>query len=211
MRWLHVHLGLYGRWHFAYNETADEVWQPPPVRGQVRLRLVTTTGVADLVGPNQCAVITTEERAALEVRLGPDPLNPDPDGAAEADVVRRIRSRSVPVGALLMDQSVVAGIGNIYRAEVLYLARVHPRRPGSSLAPATVRTIWRHTVELMTAGERAGRIVTTDPLDRVGPEDTRYVYDRAGQPCLRCGAQIRVEDLAGRKVFWCPREQRARM
>jgi endonuclease-8/formamidopyrimidine-DNA glycosylase len=109
-----------------------------------------------------------------------------------------------------MDQSVLAGVGNIYRAELLYRARVHPNRPGTSLAARTLRGIWRDAVVLMADGVRAGRIVTTDPEDRHTQRDAWYVYHRDGTPCLRCGTRVQVADLTGRKVYWCPRCQRMR-
>lgn len=208
--WLHVHLGLYGRWTFASDATRGRDWTPPPPRGQVRVRLVGDRDVADLVGPNQCEVITTEQRRAVVSRLGPDPLAPDPEGLAEARFVQGAGTKRTPVGTLLMDQSVIAGIGNIYRAELLYLARVNPQRAGASLAARTLRGIWADAVRLMRDGERTGRIVTTVPADRLSDEDRWYVYHRDGRSCLRCEATIRLADLAGRRVYWCPREQRMR-
>lgn len=236
--WLHVHLGLYGAWTFAGDDaftgpnaggaprvriaeqdstlpgdpgsTRPGEWNPPEPRGQVRVRLIGDHGVADLTGPNQCEVITTTQRLAVVHKLGPDPLLPDPDGIGEDAFVRAVRAKATPAGALLMDQSVIAGIGNIYRAELLYLARVHPKRPGRGLAARTVRGIWRDAVRLMRDGEQRGRIITTDPADRASEDDTWYVYHRQGRACLRCGGIVQMAELAGRRVYWCPREQRMR-
>lgn len=185
-------------------------WEPPEPRGQVRARILGRHGVADLTGPTRCEVLGPDGFDQVVARLGPDPLQPDPDGRQEqrfVDAVRRSRSSA---GVLLMDQSVLAGVGNIYRAELLFRARVHPLREGASLAPRTVRAIWRDAVVLMTDGVRQGRIVTTAPEDRHAPADQWYVYHRDGRPCLRCGRTVSVADLAGRRVYWCSTCQRKR-
>ena len=195
----------------ATGETDDgAAWVPPEPRGQVRVRLIGDHGVADLTGPTRCEVLGPAEAAAVVTRLGPDPLRPDPGDEGQERFVAAVRRSRVTIGALLMDQSVLAGVGNIYRAELLYRARVHPLRAGESLAARTLRGIWRDAVVLMADGVATGRIVTTDPADRVDPEDRWYVYHRDGRPCLRCGARVAVDDLAGRRVYWCPGCQRRR-
>jgi endonuclease-8 len=109
---VHVHLGLYGR--FDVHRAVPEV--PEPV-GQVRLRLVGGGSYADLRGAPACELFTPAERAAMLARLGPDPLRAD----ADPDVAwARIRRSRAPIAGLLMDQTVVAGIGNVYRAELLH-------------------------------------------------------------------------------------------
>ncbi|PWD50137.1 DNA lyase [Serinibacter arcticus] len=249
LRWLHVHLGLYGAWTFAGDAAfagphaigaprvrvsevevpvrpdaadraeADRVadrgaddhgWEPPEPRGQVRVRLIGDHGVADLTGPTRCEVLDDVARRAVVDRLGPDPLRPDPDGEGEERFVAAVRGSRVGMGVQLMDQTVLAGVGNIYRAELLYRARVHPHRPGTSLAARTVRAIWRDAVVLMADGVRTGRIVTTEPADRESADDAWYVYHRDGRACLRCGTRVQVADLAGRRVYWCARCQRLR-
>jgi endonuclease-8 len=122
---VHVHLGLYGR--FDVNATEDAV--PDPV-GQVRLRLVGGAAYADLRGATACELLTPAERDGILARLGPDPLRPGADPGPAWERVRRSRA---PVAGLLMDQSVVAGVGNVYRAELLFRHRVDPFRPGRSL------------------------------------------------------------------------------
>lgn len=185
-------------------------WQVPEPRGQVRVRLVGEHGVADLTGPTRCEVLDDQARHAVVARLGPDPLLPDPQGAGESAMVAAIRGSRTPVGVALMDQSVLAGVGNIYRAELLYRARLHPRRPGEGVAARTLRALWRDAVGLMADGVATGRIVTTDPADREVPEDAWYVYHRDGRPCLRCGTRVQVGEMASRRVYWCPRCQRMR-
>ncbi len=151
---VHVHLGLYGRFD-VHREVAAV---PPPV-GQVRLRLVRadgaeTTSYADLRGATACELQTAEQRAAIVDRLGPDPLRPDADGDAAYARVRRSRA---PIAGLLMDQSVVAGIGNVYRAELLFRHRLDPFRPGTSIRPGRWGELWADLVALLHDGVRDGR------------------------------------------------------
>jgi len=204
VRLLHVHLGLYGTF------TAGETPAPEP-RGALRLRLATDTSWVDLRGPTACEVVTPPERVALLARLGPDPLRRGTDSNRAYDRISRSRA---PVGALLMDQSVLAGVGNVYRAEVLFRGSLSPFRPGRDLPRAGWDALWGDLVALMRDGVRRGRIVTTRREDRprgssgsVAREDAHYVYRRAGQPCRRCGSEVRTVELAGRNLYWCPRDQ----
>ncbi len=212
-RLIHVHLGLIG--HFDVTTGAAAV--PEPV-GQVRLRLVaaTPTGAsyADLRGATRCDLVGPARRDEVLASLGPDPLraDADPDRAWQ-----RIRRSPRPVGDLLLDQSVVAGVGNVYRAEVLFRQRLHPLRPGRTLRVGQWRAIWDDLVALMQEGVRLGRIDTVRPehtpeaMGRDAREDDHggevYVYRRTGQPCLVCGRPVRTEVLAGRNLFWCSRCQ----
>jgi len=204
--WLHVHLGLYGK--FQHGRGAA---QPP--HGQLRLRLESEQGWADLRGATACELLDDEGRARILSRLGADPLRrgSDPD----LPWARISRSR-VSVGALLMDQSVIAGVGNVYRAEILFRHGIDPHRPGRGVGHEQWRDLWSDLQVLMRAGVRSGKIVTTRPQDRpagrrtaatVRREDSHYVYRRAGQPCRTCGTAIRTEAMVARNLFWCPQEQ----
>jgi endonuclease-8 len=210
-RFVHVHLGLIGT--FDVHAGVEEV--PPPV-GQVRLRLSTDTAYADLRGAITCALVTEAERDAVVARSGPDPLreDADPDRAWE-----RIRRSGAPIGGLLMDQKVLAGVGNVYRAEVLFRHRMHPLRPGRTLRAGQWRALWDDLVVLMREGVRTGRIDTVRPehtpeaMGRPPRADDHggevYVYRRAGQPCLVCGRRVATGTLLGRNLFWCSRCQPA--
>jgi len=196
---LHVHLGLYGKF------TTGPL-PPPEPRGALRLRLSTQEVYVDLRGPTACELLTPVEQRGIVARLGPDPLRTDAD--PDRAWTRLSRSRVV-VGALLMDQSVLAGIGNVYRAEILFRHALGPHRPGTSVTEAEWRGLWDDLVVLMKAGVRSGRIVTTKVVDRdrrgpVRRDDAHYVYRRAGLPCRICGTEIRTEVLVGRNLFWCP-------
>jgi endonuclease VIII len=208
-RVLHVHLGLIGS--FEVHTDADDV--PPPV-GQVRLRLVTphdtAWAYADLRGAIVCELVGPGRRAEIIERLGPDPLRADADpGRAWARISRSQR----PIGDLLLDQEVVAGVGNVYRAELLFRHRLHPLRPGRTLLVGRWRTMWDDLVELMEEGVRTGSIDTVRPehspqaMGRPARDDDHggevYVYRRSGQACHVCGSRVRTAVRAGRNLFWC--------
>jgi endonuclease VIII len=203
--WLHVHLGLYGSWTFGAAPA-------PPPRGALRVRLENATSYADLRGATACEVQTPEDRRAVLDRLGADPLRRRADTSQAWARVARSRSA---IGLLLMDQTIAAGVGNVYRAEVLYRAGIDPHRPGRLVTRDEWDAMWADLVSLMRAGLRTGRIVTTRPADRdrragrVRPEDAHYVYRRTGLPCRICGTAVATEVMAGRNLFWCPRCQAA--
>ncbi|MFC7220246.1 Fpg/Nei family DNA glycosylase [Streptomyces polyrhachis] len=201
--WVHVHLGLYGKVAFGDGPA------PEPV-GAVRLRLHTGAGYADLRGPSTCELLTDADKDALHARLGDDPLRGD-DG--EAAWARISRSRT-PLATLLMDQATLAGVGNVYRAEVLFRHGIDPRLPGNRLTHGQWTAIWADLAALMREGVRNNRIDTVRPehlpeamgrpprVDDHGGEV--YVYRRAGLPCHVCGTEVRTERLAARNLFWCP-------
>ncbi|WP_035870926.1 Fpg/Nei family DNA glycosylase [Kitasatospora cheerisanensis] len=207
--WLHVHLGLYGKYDFGVGEA------PEPV-GQVRLRMVNDEGYADLRGPTACELLTPAEKAAVHRRLGPDPLRAGESGEAAWS---RISRSGTTVAALLMDQKILAGVGNVYRAEVLFRLGISPHRAGRDVSRAEWDAIWADLVALMHDGVTAGRIDTVRPehtpeamgrpprVDDHGGEV--YVYRRQDQPCLVCETPVRTEELAARNLFWCPRCQQS--
>ncbi|GAB2459030.1 Fpg/Nei family DNA glycosylase [Xylanimonas ulmi] len=259
--WLRVHLGLYGAWTFSSDGSAavvhaigaprkrvgeaetslppapeaDGDWTPPPPRGAVRARLLGAHAVADLTGPTACEVVTPAEKAAVEARLGPDPIRPDGGRgslqAARAAFVAAVGCSRVTIAQQLLDQSVVAGVGNIYRAEALFRAGIDPLRPGRDLAPATLGRLWDDLVVLLRDGAATGAIVTTRPEDRgtaapgdpgrrrtrqntdaapgaVPAHEAFYVYHRDALPCRACGAPVLVKELGGRTLYWCGACQR---
>ncbi|HEY5845351.1 MAG TPA: DNA-formamidopyrimidine glycosylase family protein, partial [Microlunatus sp.] len=131
-QWLHIHLGLYGKF-------ADGALPAPEVRGALRMRVESATTWLDLRGPIRCEVITAEEKAVIVGALGPDPLRPDAD--PDLAGAKFARSR-IAIGALLMNQAVLAGVGNVYRAEILYRHRVHPYLPGRELETVVWADMW---------------------------------------------------------------------
>ena len=218
--WLRVHLGMYGMWRFAgpglegigrrgRKGELDEDGAPAP-RGVVRLRLATATHTADLSGPTACEVLSPAEKTEAVAKLGPDPLRPE---ARPAKAWAAIHASKTAIGQLLMAQDVVAGIGNIYRAELLFRAGIDPHKPGRELSKPQWDALWRDSRALLRDGVRDGAIITTRPKDRPpGPvvgrrmrKDGRsYVAYRAGEPCRICHNPVRMEPMAGRKLYWCP-------
>ena len=192
----------------------DEVdeW-PPPVVGQVRLRLMTDITVADLRGPTACVLQTPEEMLATVAKLGPDPLVGDP-AENEERFVRAVRKKATPIALLLMDQAVVSGIGNVYRAEMLYRQRLNPHTPGRDVPEDVVRALWHDWVRLLAIGVETGQMMTMDGLSpeqyraaMASRDDRHWVYHRAGLPCRVCGTEIALEEIGARKLYWCPRCQ----
>ncbi|MEU0488403.1 zinc finger domain-containing protein [Nocardiopsis sp. NPDC006139] len=226
--WLRVHLGLYGAWTFGDADgerhlgapraagagrtdlvrDADGFVVPPAPTGTVRARLVNASGWADLRGPSACEVVTEEEKLAVQERLGPDPLRPDADPERAWRAVSRSRTS---IAALLMRQEVIAGIGNIYRAESLFRAGLDPMTPGRDLTRRQWDALWDDLAGLLRDGVRDGYIITTRPEHRPDPgalpvprPDTLYVCYRTGEPCRVCGSPIASAELAGRTLYWCP-------
>ncbi|MET0813512.1 MAG: DNA-formamidopyrimidine glycosylase family protein [Microbacterium sp.] len=190
----------------------DAQW-PPPVVGQVRLRLLTEVTCADLRGPTACELQTPDQVAATIAKLGPDPLVDDVSEGEER-FVSVVARKPTAIGQLLMDQSVVSGIGNVYRAELLFRARQNPHTPGRDVPSDVVRGIWRDWVRLLSIGVETGQMMTMDDLSpdewraaMASRDDRHWVYHRAGLPCRVCGTTIVVEEMATRKLYWCPRCQ----
>ena len=229
---LHVHLGLYGAWDFGGDgtfrgassigaprrvgerETFDDdggraaYAGPPAPVGAVRVRLASRHGWADLRGATTCAAITEADAEAVLARLGPDPLRNLP--ADRGRFVSGLQSRKAPIAALLMDQKVIAGIGNVYRAEVLFRQRLDPWLPGSALSRPAAELLWEDTAAIMSDGVRDGRIITTPAAHWGGgaalpaSDEAHYVYKRQGLPCRVCAGPVALTELVGRKLYWCP-------
>lgn len=207
---VHVHLGLYG---FFDTHLVPEGQDPPAPVGQVRMRVGAIADGApahwvDLRGPTRCEVIAEAEVGDVRDRLGPDPL--DPDAEPERAWARIARSAR-PIGALLMDQKVLAGVGNVYRAEVLFRHGIDPFRPGKDLDRAQFDAVWDDLVALMEIGVRTGAIHTIRPehdhgdVPRRGADRPRnYVYQRDGWECRVCGDQVRQQAMEARTLYWCP-------
>ncbi|MBU9765827.1 Fpg/Nei family DNA glycosylase [Mycobacterium sp. TNTM28] len=199
-RVVHIHLGLYG----AFTEARVPMGLPV---GQVRMRLVGAEYGTDLRGPTRCELIAEPEIADVVVRLGPDPLRKDADPAL---AWKRISKSRRTIGALLMDQSVIAGVGNVYRSELLFRHRIDPYRPGTHIGQTEFDDMWTDLVALMKVGVRRGKIIVIRPehdhgAPAYGPGRPRtYVYRRAGEACRVCGASVRTAELEGRNLFWCP-------
>jgi len=229
-RILHIHLGLQG----DFTEGSGPL---PEVKGALRLRMWNAASVrkpavpgeskrhawyseddgtghldpeqiawVELRGPMDCSLYTQEKWDELLSRLGPDPLN----GDGPEKMIAKVRKSRKSIGELLMDQTMFAGIGNIFRAELLYRARLSPFRPGKDVEEDALRSIWKDAGVLMPAAMIDRRIITTKPSDRPHSrgkalkEEAHYVYRRNGLPCFVCGIVVKKQEVAGRNLFWCP-------
>lgn len=196
---LHIHLGLIGK---LKKKPASE-----DVQGEIRLRLVGDDHLWDLTGPMICALIDREDVESITSKLGPDPLRKD--GSADL-FAERMAKRKIPLAAAILDQKVMAGIGNVYRSEFCYLLGIDPRTPADSLDEQQVLNLWDLAQSQLKLGVRLNRIVTRDPDEvgttaaRIDDEDRLYVYKREGLPCHRCGDEVRLLEIAKRKAWFCP-------
>ncbi len=194
---VHVHLGLYG--------TFRRFDQPlPEPRGALRLRLEAAEVGWDLRGATACEVLGPAGVAAIVARLGPDPIRRDADPERAWAALQRRRST---IGQALMGQTVLAGVGNVYRAEVLFAHGIHPLHPAIEIERPVWDSMWAWLVAALRRGVKERRIVTVDPSEAGKPRrrmtvaESRYVYK---QPhCLRCGTPVRKWDLAGRFAYAC--------
>ncbi len=198
---LHVHLGLIGK------------FRPVPVEEEpgdtIRLRLEGRDTAWHLTGPQTCAIVGPDERDEVTHALGPDPLRRG--SKRREQFIGRLLATKRPVGAALLDQGIVAGIGNVYRAELLLLVGVHPERPAADIDPEVAGELWDLTVDQLKRGLAWNRIVTVsnDDIDRrvtrnLAREDSLYAYKRDGEPCRRCGTLIEISEVAGRSIWHCP-------
>ena len=242
-----VHLGLYGAFSFRGDEqftqgaTAltlgapraaaaqlqpeydDAGWIIPEApQGAVRARIRSQHGWADLRGPATCAVLTAVDYEKVIRRLGPDPLRQPEDRIdpqACEQFVQNLARRRVSVGAALMDQAVIAGVGNIYRAESLFLEEISPDTASHALSREQAEALWARLTQQLGDGVVEGvlRTLRTESTDaRAGlthdyyagkirdVERRHHVYQHQGTPCLRCGENIAMRTLQGRRLYWCP-------
>jgi endonuclease-8 len=195
---LHIHLGLYGK--FSTFES-----KPPAPTSGTRLSLATDEVTIYLSGPTVCELIVPSQEEAIRTRLGPDPLRAGSDGNHVAEFAARLERRRIPIGAAILDQGIIAGIGNIYRAEVLFLVGLDPATPANEVTSNKVEEIWDTSVELLQRGVDEGEITTVSrsPLGRNDELDRLYVYKRDRFPCRTCGGPISTGEMANRSIWWC--------
>jgi endonuclease-8 len=191
--YLHVHLGLFGRIR------KRKLPAPEPV-GAVRVRLEGDTHLVDINGPAICETLDGDGFEALKGRIGPDVLREDADPDRAFDRISRSRTS---IGRLIMNQAVMAGIGNIYRTEILWRQRIHPDRPGREISREEFDAIWTDAVHLLEIGVRKNAIVT---VDHAPPSRSRYrervnIFNK--DRCPGCdGAIVRME-IDTRRAFAC--------
>jgi len=199
----HIHLGLYGRFRVHKNPA-------PEPRGAVRLRLIGEHRTLDLNGPNRCHLTTPEQFEQQIKKLGQDPLRSDAD---PEKVWQRLKSSRAAIGSLLLNQSVIAGIGNVYRAEILYLLRICPERPARDLTRDEFDQLWQLAVDLLKTGVKYNRIITVDaqtlgkPLSRATAVERTLIYK--SPECPGCGDDVYYWELGNRTIYACSRCQPA--
>jgi len=203
---LHIHLGLIG----SFRESPAS---PPPPRPSVQLRMASRHAAVDLMGATTRELIDYERRQQIVDRLGPDVLaeDADPERAWE-----RLTRSSLPIGAALLDQRILSGVGNVYRAEALFVNGIHPQRAANSLSRAEFERLWTTLATMLRQGVEDRRIITVHASERaaaagpgadavVAPEDAFYVYQQ--HHCRRCGSPIRAWALGPRRAYACERCQ----
>ena len=231
---LHVHLGRFGDWTEGCGELPEPKGMLRAVlqragsgragrkgKGQPHnLRCAKDDGTqpfppeevewCELRGPTDCSVYDRAKWEALLGRLGPDPLGEDAKGHDDPGLFfDAVLGRKTAIGELLMDQTILSGVGNIYRAEVLFRHRVSPFTAGEAMDPKVLKAIWKDLGPLLRAGMVDRRIVCTKRADRPSKAEPamrgeeHYVYRRHGKPCFVCGERVLHRDVAGRTLYWC--------
>uniref|UniRef100_A0A7S2GFY0 DNA-(apurinic or apyrimidinic site) lyase n=1 Tax=Octactis speculum TaxID=3111310 RepID=A0A7S2GFY0_9STRA len=192
---VHVHFGMAGNWAVFEEDEAEPATTPT-----TRLRLECSGVVAHL----SAMTVAHGSREGLYLpkrsKLGEDPLRADADPER---LWKKVSASKKSIGALVMDQSAFCGPGNIYRAEILFKAGVHPDRPGKSLTREEFDSVWSHTVDLLRRGYATGSILTVDDADQVKYGDLRrYIYNKAH--CPKCLTRIVSWEIASRTAYACP-------
>jgi endonuclease VIII len=194
---LHVHLGMQGKW-LRYEDPSV------PPRTQVRLRLSTPHVAWDLIAPSVCELLDDDGMVLVTSRLGPDPLRPDADAEC---AVTALASDRRPIGIALLDQAVIAGVGNVFRNEALHALGINPARPCRAMTRDQLADLWWVLHAMMSRAVEDGRIITVDAADRLSlPEsESRRVYKQ--RQCRDCGAPVTIGTVGGRTAYWCPVQQ----
>jgi endonuclease-8 len=196
-RIVHVHLGRYGSFVIQGSP-------PAAPKGQVRMRWIGDSQTLDLRGPSTCRVIDRETVDEVCAKLGPDPLV----GGKKADVFEKIVRSGKPIGGLLLEQSIVAGIGNIFRAEILFEIGMDPNTPGKELSKGQFDDLWKCTLKMMKLSLKHGRIISLTakeagkPLAKLTESERFRVYGK--EDCPECGGKVAADKVASRKLYWCP-------
>jgi endonuclease-8 len=186
---VHTHLGMRG--------ITLRSAPPVPPKPQVRLRLATADVAWDLIAPATCELLDRAGVERLLAGLGPDPLRAD----ADVERVRRgFHDDQRALGTVLLDQSVLAGVGNVFRAEALHALGLHPATPAADIDDDTFHRLWAELVAEMRRGVEDGAIVTRPPSGKA-------VYKQ--DACADCGTPVATSSLGGRTMYACPRCQPA--
>lgn len=206
------HLGMTGSWRFEKSsptspetdaEKHDHCFIELSDKRQLIFRDPRRFGVLDIIKPGE------ESKHKLLKNLGPEPLDQD---AFNAEILfRRSRKRKVSAKVFIMDQKTVVGVGNIYASEVLYRARIKPQKHAGKLSrkevDALVVAIRSVLEQAIVAGGSSIRDYKNADGESGAFQDAHQVYERGGEPCRSCGAEIRSKVIGGRSTYWCSRCQ----
>jgi endonuclease-8 len=193
---LHTHLKMEGAWHLY---RPGSRWRRPAHEARVVLRTEEWTAVGFALGV--CEVVARDEEQGVVGHLGPDLLGPDWD---EEEALRRLLAEpGRPVADAILDQRNLAGLGNLYKSELCFLAGVHPALPVGEVPD--LRRLVRRARTVLDANKERVEQTTTGDL-RKGQQT--WVYRRHRQPCRRCGTRIEVSmqgrEAQERATYWCP-------
>ncbi|MBK1732715.1 DNA-formamidopyrimidine glycosylase family protein [Thiococcus pfennigii] len=200
---LRSHLGMWGAWH-RYGR--DEPWRRPAREAAIELRVEDEVYVC--FGPREVERLRDQglRHRALATRLGPDLIASEADETAIVRRARELLDPTTPLVDLLLDQRIAAGIGNVYKCEVLFLERRHPLARLGAIEDAGIAALYRRARGLLRdnlgGGPRITRRVANEP-------DGLWVYRRRGRPCHACGTALAYARLGAdrRATYWCPRCQ----
>ena len=199
---LHIHLGLYGKFK------TQRLPLPDPV-GAIRLRGVGKQHGFDLRGPNQCELIDQKNFHALTDRLGPDPLRRDAD---KNQVWERIHKSKMAIGGLLLNQAILSGVGNVYRADLLFELQIDPFRKGEDISRSEFDALWNLMCRWLALGVKHNRIITVDAKQlgktpaKLLSHERLLIYKKS--VCPDCGMDVTSEKLAARTIYYCSRCQK---
>lgn len=198
-RVLHSHLAMSGRWHLLGRD------RPLGERGLWLAIWTADHVVAQYNGPRLRLCEPGEAIPAL-AGVGPDLLDGrrDPGDSAVTAIARAEPTR--PIGDTLLDQRLMSGLGNVYRAETLFLCAIDPWRATGDVTTDEARAIGTTGAALLADGVRAPGPITTYRDGRPGSRERTWVYGRRNRPCRRCGTPIRSRGMgdANRTIYWCP-------
>lgn len=206
---MHIHLGLYGKFRLhRLTDTNGNAKELPEPRGAVRVRIVGESVAFDLNGPNTCEIVTPDSWRTITERLGEDPLRDDCDPER---LWERVSKSRAAIGAMLLNQSVFAGVGNIFRCDSLHACKIHPEREARSLSREEFDDLWQTITTMLRIGVKRNRIITTDAalngekIGRPTRSEALRVYKK--DRCPTCRGPITSWEQAGRAVFACTRCQ----
>jgi len=202
---LRAHMRMHGSWHIY---RPGERWRAPAHDARIVITTAPWIAIAFQVADAEFLSAKDVERDARLSALGPDLLSLEPDLVVARERIRA--SGASHIAEALLAQQAVAGLGNVYKSELLFLCGVYPFTAVSDVADETIDALLQRGVQLMrlnvaespvAAGGRGGRVTT----GRLNPREQLWVYGRAGEPCLKCGTPVRSEgETGGRRTYWCP-------